>query len=362
MMAEQASNRGDSSMQGAQCALQGRVSLLITAYRNAELVRRCIDSLIEVYGERLPEIILVDDTPGDETVRSLAESYAKYGVKFAVMPKNGGFAGANNFGYPLCTGEFVVLVNSDIVFHEDSLSAMLEFMDAHPKAGIVQGTLLIKNGQDGADGALNGCGSFLTPFGTTNAVGWFAPADDPVAKTARRCFAAYGAMFMIRRGVMESTGRLFYDFFHTYYEEVDFCHRAWLCGWEVWYVPTPPVDHAHGATMSRFYTREDVLRKFYRNMRFSFSTCFGWRGRLTIRPLFELGCLVQSILQLLRGKGVAWRAHRWARRELKAMKPQIAEARRRIQSSRVISDTELFKAVCRRYTLADLWRTIRGNI
>ena len=333
-----------------------RISVLITAYKNAELVKRCVDSLRAAFGGVLPETVIVDDAAGDAATAELAASYAADGVKFAVMSQNGGFAGANNFGWKFCTKEFPVLVNSDIVFHEEPFTTMLAFMDEHPKAGIIQGTLLIKNGQEGVDGTLNGCGAFLTPFGTTATPGWLAPADDPVAKSARKCFAAYGAMFMVRRDVVESTGRLFYDFFHTYYEEVDFCHRAWLTGWEVWYVPTPPVDHAHGATMSKFYTREDVLKKFYRNIRFSFATCFGRRGRLTIRPLF------QSFLQLLRGKGVAWRAHRWAKRELRKRKPEIAEARKRIQSTRVLSDTQLFKVVCRRYTLVELWSAIRGNL
>ncbi|MBR4652751.1 MAG: glycosyltransferase [Kiritimatiellae bacterium] len=337
------------------------MSILITAYKNANLVKRCVDSLRESFGGKLPETVIVDDAAGDAEIAALAASYADDGVKFAVMPRNGGFAGANNFGWPLCTKEFPVLVNSDIVFHEEPFTAMLDFMDSHPRAGIVQGTLIIKNGQEGVDGTLNGCGAFLTPFGTTTTPGWLAPADDPVAKRARKCFAAYGAMFMVRRSVVESTGRLFYDFFHTYYEEVDFCHRAWLVGWEVWYVPTPPVDHAHGATMSKFYTREDVLRKFYRNMRFSFATCFGTRGRLMIRPLFELGCFVQSLLQLIKGSGMAWRTHRWARRELKNLKQMIAEARQNVQSMRVVSDTKLFKIICKRYALRELWQVIRQN-
>ena len=337
-----------------------RISVLITAYKNADLVKRCVDSLRVAFGGKLPETVIVDDAAGDVATAELAASYAAEGVKFAVMPKNGGFAGANNFGWPLCTKEFPILVNSDIVFHEEPFSAMLAFMDSHPKAGVVQGTLILKNGGI-FDGMLNGCGAFLTRLGTTATPGWLAPADDPVAKSARKCFAAYGAMFMVRRAVVESTGRLFYDFFHTYYEEVDFCHRAWLAGWEVWYVPTPPVDHAHGATMSKFYTREDVLRKFYRNMRFSFATCFGTRGRLMIRPVFELGCFVQSLLQLIKGKGMAWRAHRWAKRELKNLKPLIAETRRHIQSTRVMSDTELFKIICKRHTVRELWQAIRQN-
>lgn len=339
-----------------------RISVLITAYKNAELVSRCLDSLRKAFGGELPEVVLVDDAAGDAATKALADSYARDGVKFAVMPKNGGFAGANNFGYPLCTKEFPVLVNSDIVFREEPFTAMLKFMDEHPKAGIVQGKLIIKNGQPGVDGSLNGCGAFLTPLGTTTTPGWLKPVDDPVAQEAHKCFAAYGAMFMIRRAVVESTGRLFYDFFHTYYEEVDFCHRAWLAGWEVWYVPTPVIEHQHGATMSKFYTREDVLRKFYRNMRFSFKVNFGWRGRLLVKPVFEVCCLLQSAVQLSRGKGMAFRAHQWAHREIRRMGAEIKSARRYVQGKRTLSDSRLFSVVMRHYRWRDLLALAKGNL
>ena len=186
----------------------------------------------------------------------------------------------------------------------------------------------------------------------------------PVAQEARKCFAAYVAMFMVRRGVVETTDRLvpFYDFFHTYYEEVNFCHRVWLAGWEVWYVPTPIVDHAHGATMSKFYTREDVLKKFYRNIWFSYLTCFGTWGLCTVVFMFRIACLAQSVFRLLRGRGMDWRAHRWAKAELKKLKPEIKAERKRIQSMRKMSDRELFKTILRRRSLKGMLAEIKANI
>jgi hypothetical protein len=121
------------------------------------------------------------------------------------------------------------------------------------------------------------------------------------------------------------------------------------------------VDHAHGATMSKFYTREDVLRKFYRNMRFSFKTCFGWRGRLLVRPVFEIACFGQSLLQLLKGKGMALRAHVWAWHEMLKLGSGTKEARTKIQGMRTISDRQLFKIVMRRYTWRELLSVVRGN-
>ena len=51
-----------------------------------------------------------------------------------------------------------------------------------------------------------------------------------------------------------------HDRFHSYYEETDFCHRVWLGGGEVWYVPTPPIDHVTSATFSKI-PRPQVLRR-----------------------------------------------------------------------------------------------------
>lgn len=339
-----------------------RISILIASYKNAELLDCCLSSLRTALGGHLPETVVVDDAAGDVETRTVVESYASDGVKFIVMPQNGGFAGANNVGYPYCTKEFVVLVNTDIAFHEEPFTTLVAFMDAHPRAGIVQGSLVIRNGQPGVDGRLNGAGSYLTPLGTMKVRGWLVPSDDPVAKEPSRCFAAHGALFMFRRTVAVETGRLFYDFFHSYYEEVDFCHRAGLLGWEVWYVPTPISDHRHGATFSRFCMREEVLRRYYRNMRFSFRTCFGTRGRLLVEPIFSCCCWAQAIIQLLRGSTAAWKAHCWAHREICRLKPEIKAARLRIQSTRTVSDTAFFKAVMRHYTGRDLLRLIRVNL
>ena len=331
-----------------------RVSVLIASYRNVDLLRRCIDSLAACCGAELPEIVVVDDAAGDRPTAEFVESRAGLGIKFAVMPENGGFAGANNFGYRLCTREFVVLVNSDIEFGVNPFPALVDFMDAHPKAGVAQGTLIIRNGQKGVDGTLNGCGAFLSRLGTMVTPEWLKPADDPAAGSPRRCFAVCGALMMLRRSVVQSTGRLFYDFFHSYYEETDLCHRAWLAGWEVWYVPTPVVYHCFGATTWKSISREVILRRFYRNMRFSFRTCLGLRGLCTILPMFELCCLAQSIVHLLKGNGLAWHAHRWARREIRGLKAEISEVRSAIQGCRVVNDAALFKVVMRRYT----WRQL----
>ena len=339
-----------------------QISIMIASYRTPDLLKRCLDSLRAACGGVFPETIVVDDAAGDLETARMMEPYQRCGVQFKVMPQNGGFAGANNFGYPFCTKPYIVLVNSDIVLHGEPFTAMVTFMETHPKAEIIQGTVVIRNGQEGVDGTLNGTGSYLTPCGVMLSPGWLKPVDHPLARRAAPVFAAYGAFFMLRNGLDRRVGGyLFHSVFHTYYEEVDLCHRTWLSGGEVWYVPTPVIDHAHGSTVSRYLDREETLRKYYRNIRFSFSTCFGLRGRLLVRPLFELLCLGQILWKLMRGDGSAWREHLWAYRALHDLRGEIREVRGAVQAMRTVSDTALFKRVMRRHTLRQFLETVKVN-
>ena len=335
------------------------ISVIICAYKNAHLTRRCLESLQSAFGGRLPETVLVDDAAGDAETAAVAADFP--GAKFVVMPENGGFAAANNRALPYCTRPFIALVNNDIVFREEPFTALVEFMGSHPKCGMAQGTILVRNWKDGPEWLLDGCGGMLTPFGTLTTPGWLEPPSAPVAGAARRCFSPSGAMLLLRRAAIEDVGRLFYDFFHSYYEEIDFSHRALLRGWEAWYVPTTPVEHVHSATFSKFADRSTVMRRFYRNMRFSFATCLGTRGRLFVRPAFELLCLGQVVVQLLRGKTFALRAHAWAVAQMWKMRRLVRETRKDIQSRRNISDTRLFRNAMRNYSLRQFIAAAKGN-
>lgn len=337
------------------------ISILVCAYKNAEVTRLCLETLKRAFNGLLPETILVDDTPGDEETAAVARDFPE--IIFTQTPVNKGFAGANNHGLAFCTKPFIALVNNDLVFDEEPFSEILVFMKDHPRCAMAQGTLRIRNwkGND-PEWLLDGCGGMMSPFGTTTSPGWLKPSSSPVARKARRCFAPSGALLVIRREAIESTGRLFYDFFHSYYEETDFSHRAQLLGWESWYVPTKPVEHRHSSTFNRYIPKPLVLRRFYKNIRFSFATCFGMRGRLLVRPLFETACFLQCMAQLLHGRTTALRAHIWALRELSKMRGEIKTIRAKIQSSRKISDKELLGSAIKHYESSEIIGTIKSNI
>ena len=339
-----------------------RISIVITVYNCDELVSRCINSLVKACKGCLPETIVVDNARLPST-KQLIESYSDFGLKYVQMPSDGGFAGANNVGYALCSREFVILVNSDTVFHDEPFSALIKFMDDHPNASIAQGTVILKNGIPGQDGLLDDGGIFFTPWGVIEMFLRGLPPSSQAAQAPCQVYFAYGAMFMIRRGCeQQSGGFLFHDHFYAYHEEADFCHRVWLGGHEVWYVPTPVVDHAHSATFKKNFNGSIIRKRMLSNSRYSLLTCLGTRSLITVYPFFELYQIGQAIIELLRGHPGEIKLQLQAIGATFAKRHLLLETRQRIQNSRVRNDDQLFSLVMKtRNPLSYFWFKVKNR-
>ena len=258
------------------------LSIIIVTWKGDGLLKDCLESLSRVYSAR-PEIVVVDNANQDST-KEIVEGYEN--AKYVAAQSNLGFAGGNNLGLRHCTRPFILLLNNDTVVHDDSFSPLLEFLKKSPRVGIVQGTLNIPSLNNGL------CGMVMMPWGIQKHL----HRGEPTTTTSlvpRRVTAAKGAMLLFRREVVEQTGFLFYDHFKSYFEETDFCRRASNCGWETWFVPTPPVDHVCGATSGRFST-DEIWAQYFRNIIYSFSRNWGLYGKVMLLPAFCCAALIRS--------------------------------------------------------------------
>lgn len=260
------------------------LSIVIVTWKGDDILGNCLRSVREVYGT-VPEVVVVDNAASEETHKLVA---GFEGVKCVSSPGNPGFAGGNNIGVRETTRPYILLLNNDTVVHGDSFSPLVEFLKSHERVGIVQGTMNIPALGNGLDD----CGVLLTPIGIQRHL----HIGEPTASTklsARKVFAAKGAMMMFKRAVLDDLGFLFYDHFWSYYEETDFCHRARNAGWETWFVPTLPIDHLCGVTSSRFDTKI-VWRRYFRNILYSFWRNFGLFGKFFTLPCFACAAFVRS--------------------------------------------------------------------
>ncbi|MDZ4803665.1 MAG: glycosyltransferase [Candidatus Eisenbacteria bacterium] len=67
-------------------------------------------------------------------------------VQLIESPTNRGFAAGVNLGLARASGEHLLVLNPDIVVHPGSIDRLVDFMAAHPQAGLVAAKLLNPDG------------------------------------------------------------------------------------------------------------------------------------------------------------------------------------------------------------------------
>ena len=231
-------------------------TVLIVTWNGDGLLRDCLES-IRAALPQCPPCVVVDNA----NLESTKELCAGFGfVTYVPSKENLGFAGGNNLGLPFCKTKYVCLLNNDTIIHTDSFTPLVAFLECHPGAAVAQGTMKLPR----CNNTLDDCGTTLKWYGVQHHRYFRKPDPGDLAPT--KVFAAKGAFMMIRRSVVETLGGvLFHGHFKSYYEETDFCHRVWLSGSEVWFVPTPPIDHLLGSTSAKF-DNASIWRQYIANI------------------------------------------------------------------------------------------------
>lgn len=229
------------------------LSIIIVSFNTKKLLLSCIGSVRKYTKEVDYRIIVVDNASHDGTQEAIKKIKD---IKPILNQENLGFAAANNQGIKLSQGRYILLLNSDTELHEDSLSKMVSWMDAHPEVGISSCMLLNPDKSIQETG-----GYFPTLF---RVFLWATFLDDlpfiprifgsyhphgSLYKKERELDWVTGAFFLIRNKVIEDIGLLDEKFF-MYVEEVDYCYRAKNKGWKIRYVPNTSIVHLGGGSSS----------------------------------------------------------------------------------------------------------------
>lgn len=235
-----------------------RLLIVIVNYRTPDLTVDCLRSLepeVTTLGEGTCRVVVTDNLSGDGSADALARAVRENGwegwCEVRPLDRNGGFAYGNNRALPPVPDlpSYVMLLNPDTVVRAGAMKTLLDFADAHPRAGIV-GSRLEDPDATPQTSAFNAPSlasevESRASFGPVSALlrPWcLAP---PAKNRAHRCAWVAGACMLVRREVFEQIGLMDEGYF-MYFEEVDFCVRAARAGWECWYVPEAHVVHLVG--------------------------------------------------------------------------------------------------------------------
>ncbi|MBI1332726.1 MAG: glycosyltransferase [Armatimonadetes bacterium] len=109
--------------------VQGLSSIIVVAYNSASTIAPCLASLLATIGDQ-DEIIVVDNASGDDTC-GIVLNFANRDPRVQLIrsPSNLGFAKGSNLGLSKSKGEYLALVNPDVVVTDGWLGALQKRLD-----------------------------------------------------------------------------------------------------------------------------------------------------------------------------------------------------------------------------------------
>jgi len=258
------------------------VSIVIVTWNGKKYAMECLDSLRALDGVIGIEVVVVDNASTDGTPQAIRELYPE--VKLIQNDANYGFAKANNIGTAATSGEYVALVNSDVVVPPYCLEKMVAFMKANPDIGLLGPKMLSPTG---------GIGDSVYRLPTVWNYLCFALGLHALAPNSKSfggfLMAGYaydktedvevltGWFWMAPRGALNQVGGLDERFF-MYGEDIDWCYRFRKAGWRVVFFADAEALHygaaSSGLAPSRFYV--EMARA---NLQY-FQKHHGWLGGL----------------------------------------------------------------------------------
>ena len=203
------------------------------------------------------ELVVADSGSSDGSLEYVKGSLPQ--VRTVVLGENLGFAGGYNRVLGMTEAEYFVLLNSDVEVSPGWLEPLVEYMDTHPGCGVCAPKLhaLVKDGESFRRTSIfeyaGAAGGYIDRFGFPFCRGRVLSRTEEVSGQydggPGSVLWVSGACMMVRSSLWRALGGFDGRFF-AHMEEIDFCWRARLQGFDVVCLPGSTVWHLGGGTLA----------------------------------------------------------------------------------------------------------------
>ncbi len=231
------------------------VSIVIVNWNTRDILRDCLGTIYEQTRRVDFEVIVVDNGSQDGSAQMVRSDYPQ--AMLLANETNAGYAAANNQGIRAARGRYVLVLNSDTLILDGAIDRVVEFADAHPRAGVLGCRVRSPDGtlQPTCFMFPSVFNSFLSAFYLNKlfprsrlfgreAMSWWDRSDVRDVQVVTGCF------MLIRRGALDEVGLMDERFF-MYAEETDWCYRFGKAGWHVMFTPVAEIVHLGGQSTAQ---------------------------------------------------------------------------------------------------------------
>jgi N-acetylglucosaminyl-diphospho-decaprenol L-rhamnosyltransferase len=220
-------------------------TVIVLVHNTPELLLQCLQSFCELCRTRQWQIIVVDNG-SEEDVASIVSGRFP-GVEVIRSERNLGFAAGNNIGLRSAKGEFIILMNSDVISRPETLEALVASIQKEPRTAAMSPGLLTAQGDPqafafGSDPSPR----YLIRRGM-RALLRLGPLHDWSVSEPIEVDWVSAACICVRAEVIKAVGELD-EYYPLYFEDSDWCLRMRTAGWKVVYNPRLKIIHLGGAS------------------------------------------------------------------------------------------------------------------
>ena len=226
-----------------------QVSLIIPTRDGLDVLRTCIDSLVERTAYPNYEILVVDNgSVQPETLAYLAELPKRPGPPVRVLhdPRPFNYSALNNAAVAQARGSLIGLINNDVeVIRADWLEDMVRHA-LRPDIGCVGAKLYYPDDTVQHAGVILGIGGVADHAHKNfprSASGYFGRL-----RVAHNVSAVTAAVLLVRRAVYEQVGGLDAEHLAVAFNDVDFCLKVMQAGYRNLWTPQAELYHHESKT------------------------------------------------------------------------------------------------------------------
>lgn len=221
------------------------ISIVIVGHKAKKYLDACFKSILHqtIYSPANIEVIYIDNASFDQSIAHIQRNY-KW-VSTVRNMKNVGFAAALNQGIKYSSGEYVLLMNPDVILEKDYLENAVKKMEHDRHIAALMGKIYQYDfNSGGKTGILDTVGVFA--YLDREILSARGAEDEGQFENEQNIFSIRNICGFYRKSALDDVqvmGDYFDENFFIYLEDVDLCWRLHLFGWKVHYLPSMVAHH-----------------------------------------------------------------------------------------------------------------------
>jgi len=280
------------------------VSIIIVNYNVKFFLEQCLFSVSKAIQNIKAEVLVIDNCSNDGSIPYLASKFPSF--QFIQNTENIGFGKANNQGFALAKGKYILMLNPDTIIPEDCITNCISFFQRTKDCGAL-GIKMVDGAGYFLPESKRAFPSVLTSFFKLTGLARIFSKSSLFNKYAlghldenknHEVDVLAGAFLMVKKDVIEKINGFDEDFF-MYGEDVDLSFRVQKAGFKNYYFSESSIIHFKGESSKR--GNLNYVKMFYEAMSIFVKKHYKSSTAALFNFLIQLAIWARAFVSLISG-------------------------------------------------------------